>query len=170
MDLQKFGEQLEGFRTADPRVRDQRLEQSCLVLLSRMQVLLERLAEKSSQEDIRGTIDAGKVLLVELLEFLTVRFGDKAVASDLTRICQLRDSMKELQRLLGRTFWAGLFRVQSTHNEHVVQSYCQIGHDFADVLKDLFSVVDGHFNSPAKRAEWQSSSRALIEDFRQRWS
>lgn len=169
MDLQKFGEQLEGFRTADPRIRDQRLEKDCLILLSRMQVLLERLAVQSSQEDISGTIEAGKVLLVELLEFLTARFGDKAVAGDLTRICQLRDSMKELQRLLGRTFWAGLFRIESTHNEHRLQAYCQIGLDFADVLKDLLSVADGHFNSPVKRAEWQSGSRALIEDFRQHW-
>ena len=169
MDLQKFGERLEGFRTADPVIRDQRLEHDCLLLLSRMQLLLEKVAARSAQSDISGTIEAGKELLVELLEFVTVRFGDKAVASDLTRICELRDSMKELQRLLGRTFWAGLFRVESSHNEHRIQAYRQIGLDFADVLKDLMSVVDGHFNSPKKTTEWQSSSRALIEDFRQSW-
>ena len=114
-------------------------------------------------------IEAGKALLVELLEFVTMRFGDKAVASDLTKICELRDSMKDLQRLIGRTFWAGLFRVESSHKEHQIQLYRQIGLDFADVLKDLMSVVDGHFNSPGKTAEWQSSSRVLIEDFRQHW-
>ena len=134
-----------------------------------MQVLLENLAGKSSQGDTSGAVEAGKELLVELLEFVTVRFGDKAVASDLTKICALRDSMKEFQRLLGRTFWASLFRVESSHNEHRIQAYRQIGLAFADVLKDLLSVVDGHFNSPRKTAEWQSSSRALIEDFRQRW-
>jgi hypothetical protein len=169
MDLQKFGEQLDGFRTADPAVRDQRLEHDCLLLLSRMQMLIEKIATKSSLNDMKGVIEAGKELLVELLEFVTVRFGDKAVASDLTRICELRDSMRDLQRLMGRTFWAGLFRTVSTHNEHRIQSYRQIGLDFADVLKDLMSVVDGHFNSPKKTAEWQSSSRVLIEDFRQRW-
>jgi hypothetical protein len=169
MDLQKFGEQLDGFRTADPAVRDQRLEHDCLLLLSRMQLLLEKIATKSALNDMKGVIEAGKELLVELLEFVTVRFGDKSVASDLTKICELRDSMRDLLRLMGRTFWAGLFRTESTHNEHRIQSYRQIGLDFADVLKDLMSVVDGHFNSPKKTAEWQSSSRVVIEDFRQRW-
>ena len=169
MDLKKFSEQLDGFRTADPVVRDQRLETDCLNLLSRLQLLLEKVAAKSSQDDMKGTIEVGRALLVELLEFVTARFGDKAVASDLTKICELRDSMRDLQRLLGRTFWAGLFRVESTHNDYRIQLYRQIGLDFADVLKDLMSVVDGHFNSPKKTAEWQSSSRVLIEDFRQRW-
>tara|TARA_R110002072_G_scaffold303123_1_gene494736 strand:+ start:177698 stop:178207 length:510 start_codon:yes stop_codon:yes gene_type:complete len=169
MDLKKFSEQLEGYRSADPAVRDQRLEHDCLILLSRLQLLLEKVAAKSEQHDIKGVIEAGKALLVELLEFVTMRFGDKAVASDLTKICELRDSMKDLQRLIGRTFWAGLFRVESSHKEHQIQLYRQIGLDFADVLKDLMSVVDGHFNSPGKTAEWQSSSRVLIEDFRQHW-
>lgn len=169
MDLQKFGEQLDGFRTADPAVRDQRLEHDCLLLLGRMQLLIEKLATKSSLNDMKSVLDAGKELLVELLEFVTARFGDKAVASDLTKICELRDSMRDLQRLMGRTFWAGLFRTESTHHEHRIQSYRQIGLDFANVLKDLMSVVDGHFNSPKKTTEWQSSSRVLIEDFRQRW-
>lgn len=169
MDLQKFGEQLDGFRSAVPEVRDQRLESDCLLLLGRLQLLLEKLERKSSQDDTNGTVEVGKELLVELLEFVTVRFGDKAVASDLARICELRDSMRELQRLLGRTFWAKLFRVESSHNDLRIQSYRQIGLDFADVLKDLLSVVDGHFNSRQKAAEWQSSSRSLIEDFRQRW-
>ena len=114
MDLKKFSEQLDGFRTADPAVRDQRLETDCLNLLSRLQLLLEKVAAKSSQDDMKGTIEVGRALLVELLEFVTARFGDKAVASDLTKICELRDSMRDLQRLLGRTFWAGLFRVEST--------------------------------------------------------
>lgn len=169
MDLKKFSEQLDGFRTADPAVRDQRLEAACLTLLSRLQLLLEKVAAKASQDDMKGTIEVGRALLVELLEFVTARFGDKAVESDLTKICELRDSMRDLQRLLGRTFWAGLFRVESTHNDYRIQLYRQIGLDFADVLKDLMSVVDGHFNSPKKTAEWQSSSRVLIEDFRQRW-
>lgn len=169
MDLKKFSEQLDGYRTADPAVRDQRLEHDCLILLSRLQLLLEKIAVKSSLNDMKGTVEAGKVLLVELLEFVTVRFGDKAVASDLTKICELRDSMRDLQQVIGRMFWAGLFRIESTHNEYRIQLYRQIGLDFADVLKDLMSVVDGHFNSPKKTAEWQSSSRVLIEDFRQRW-
>lgn len=169
MDLQKFSEQLDGYRTADPAVRDQRLEHDCLILLSRLQLLLERVAAKSSQDDMKATIEAGKALLVELLEFVIVRFGDKAVASDLTKICELRDSMRDLQRMIGRTFWANLFRVESSHNDHRLQLYRQIGLDFANVLKDLMSVVDGHFNSPQKTADWQSSSRVFIEDFRQRW-
>ena len=169
MNLEKFGQQLDGFRTADPQVRDQRLENDCLTLLSRSQLLLERLERKSSQDDTNGSIEAGKMLLVELLEFVTTRFGDKSVAADLTKICELRDSMRDLQQLIGRTFWAKLFRVQSSYNDLRIQAYRQIGLDFADVLKDLMSVVDGHFNSPQKMADWQSSSRALVEDFRQRW-
>lgn len=169
MDLQKFGEQLEGYRTADPAVRDQRLEHDCLILLSRMQLLLEKIAAKSSKTEMKMKVEFGRGLLVELLEFVTVRFGDKSVASDLTKICELRDSMRELQRLIGRTFWAGLFNTASTHDEYRIQLYRKIGLDFADVLKELMSVVDGHFNSPTKTAEWQSSSRALIEDFRQNW-
>ena len=169
MDLQKFSEQLDRYRGTDPAVRDQRLEHDCLILLSRMQLLLEKIGSKSSQQDMKATVEAGKSLLVELLEFVIVRFGDKAVASDLENICMLRDSMRDLQRLIGRTFWANLFRTESSHNDSRFHLYRQIGLHFADVLKDLMSVVDGHFNSPQKTADWQSSSRVLIEDFRQRW-
>ena len=118
---------------------------------------------------MKATVEAGKSLLVELLEFVIVRFGDKAVSSDLENICILRDSMRELQRLIGRTFWANLFRAEPSHNDYRLQLYRQIGLHFADVLKDLMSVVDSHFNSSQKTADWQSSSRVLIEDFRQRW-
>ena len=60
MDLQKFSEQLDRYRGTDPAVRDQRLEHDCLILLSRMQLLLEKIGSKSSQQDMKATVEAGK--------------------------------------------------------------------------------------------------------------
>ena len=169
MDLQKFSQKLEGFRSASPESQDLRLENECMLLLARMEMLLEKLETKTTQGDTNGALETGKELLVELLEFLMQRFGNDSVARDLTPICELRDSIRDLQSLLSRSFWANLFRTESSHHEVRIQAYRQIGHDFVDVLRDLLSVVDGHFHSPVKIADWRSSSRVLVEDFRQRW-
>lgn len=169
MKFQEFSQKLEGYRTISPELQDQQLEQGCLRLLSRLESKLEIIGRRSLAEDMNGTLEAGKELLVELLDFVTERFGDTSLSRDLTRICELRDAIRELQRMMNRSFWASLFGVESSHNEYRIQAYRSIGHRFCDVLRELLSVVDGHFRNPDLVTAWQSSSRALIEDFRQRW-
>ena len=141
----------------------------CVLLLGQLERKLGILERQSAAEDMTAALETGKEMLVEILEFVTQHCGTEAVSRDLSRVCDLRDTLRDMKNLISRSFWASLFRVRSTHEDLRQQAYRQLGHEFAEVFRDLLSVLDGHFNSRANATEWQSSCRILIEDFRRRW-
>ena len=169
MNFQEFSRQLESFQDESPQSHDGQLEDDCILILGRLEAFLERMEARGRSDDMNHSLETGKSMLVGLLDFVTQRFGSDAVARDLSRICELRDTIRDLQGLASRAFWAGLFRTRSTHEELRQQAYRQVGLEFAEVFRDLLSVVDGHFESSERRLDWQSSCRILIDEFRQRW-
>lgn len=169
MDLQEFGRRLSGYRQGPDDAQDALLLNDCVVLLGQLEVLLDDLERHSAVDDMSAALETGKEILVEILEFVTRHCGSDAVARDLSRVCDLRDTLRDMKNLISRSFWASLFRVRSTHEDLRRQAYRQLGHEFAEVFRDLLSVLDGHFAARAYVTEWQSSCRILIEDFRRRW-
>ena len=169
MNIQEFSRQLDSFRVESAQSQDEQLEDDCILLLGRLELSLELLENDGQSEHMKRSLEVGKDMLVVLLDFVTHRFGNEAAARDLSRICELRDTIRELQGLVSRAFWTGLFKTRSTHEELRQQAYRHIGHDFAEVFRDLLSVIDGHVSSPERRRDWQSSCRILIDEFRQRW-
>lgn len=169
MDLKEFGRRLSGYRQEPGDAQDALLLSDCVVLLGRLERLLDVLEKQAAAEDMTAALETGKELLVEILEFVTQRCGSDAVSRDLSRVCDLRDTLRDMKNLISRSFWASLFRVRSTHEDLRQQAYRQLGHEFAEVFRDLLSVLDGHFASKAYVSEWQSTCRVLIEDFRRRW-
>ena len=169
MDLQEFGRRLSGYRQEPGDAQDALLLSDCVVLLGRLERPLDDLGNHSASGDMTAALETGKQILVEILEFVTQHCGSDAVSRDLTRVCDLRDTLRDMKNLISRSFWASLFRVRSTHEDLRQQAYLKLGHEFAEVFRDLLAVLDGHFASQAYQAEWQSSCRILIEDFRRRW-
>ena len=169
MNIQEFSRQLEGFREESPQSHDGQLEDDCILILGRLESFLEKMSGRGRLDDMNHSLEVGKAMLVALLDFVTQRFGSDSVARDLSRICELRDTIRDLQGLVSRAFWTGLFRTRSTHEELRQQAYRQVGLEFAEVFRDLLSVVDGHFASSQRRLDWQSSCRILIDEFRQQW-
>ncbi|MHC4875852.1 MAG: hypothetical protein ACYTGL_05090 [Planctomycetota bacterium] len=169
MDLQEFGRRLSGYRQEPTDAQDALLMSDCVLLLGQLERKLGVLERQSAAEDMTAALETGKEMLVEILEFVTQHCGTEAVSRDLSRVCDLRDTLRDMKNLISRSFWASLFRVRSTHEDLRQQAYRQLGHEFAEVFRDLLSVLDGHFNSSANVSEWQSSCRILIEDFRRRW-
>ncbi len=169
MDIQEFGRRLSGYRQEPTDAQDALLMSDCVLLLGQLERKLGILERQSAAEDMTAALETGKEMLVEILEFVTQHCGTEAVSRDLSRVCDLRDTLRDMKNLISRSFWASLFRVRSTHEDLRQQAYRQLGHEFAEVFRDLLSVLDGHFNSRANATEWQSSCRILIEDFRRRW-
>jgi len=169
MNLQQFRQQLEDFRNDSAEACDARLETECIQLLGRLEVRIEQISGRSHAGDLTSALESGKEMLVDLLEFITQRFGSEAVARDLPRICELRDTVRDIQTLITRGFWKKLFRMHSSNEELIQQAYRQVGAEFAELFRDLLSGIDGHFHASATAAEWKSSCRILIDDFRQHW-
>ncbi len=169
MDVQEFGRRLSGYRQEPGDAHDALLLNDCVVLLGRLESQLGILEKHSAAQDMTASLETGKEMLVEILEFVTEHCGSDSVSRDLSRVCDLRDTLRDMKNLISRSFWASLFRVRSTHEDLRQQAYRQLGHEFAEVFHDLLAVLDGHFASPKYVAEWQSSCRVLIEDFRRRW-
>ncbi len=157
MDLHEFGRKLDGYResvdgTAAPAAGSRGnkaagLEPACDELIRRLHHLLDRLARHQMRRNQRGSLETAKELLVEVIDFVTQRLGGHAVASDLSRICDLRDTIGDLQSLTDGQFWRRVFRMKTSHNDLREQALRRVGVDFVDVFRNLLSLVDGHLPS-----------------------
>ena len=169
MNLNEFSKQLAGYRDGSPEARDVRLYDECIVLLSELVRLLDRLDRETKSKRLSGAIDVAKDVLIALLDFDTRQFGNDVVAHLLGRICELRDMARDVQSLVGRSFWSRIFGSNDQHDELRQQAYRQLGEEFAVLYRELLSIIDGNFESQEKANEWRSSSRIFVDDFRRHW-
>ena len=96
-------------------------------------------------------------------------FGNDSVAPALGRVCELRDMARDIQSLVGRSFWSRLFGGDHQHDELRQQAYRQLGEEFAVAYRELLSVIDGNFEMHETTNEWRASCRVFVDDFRRRW-
>lgn len=169
MDFQDFSRKLQQYRTDSVEARDAQLESDCIQLLGRLEAHLRtiRFTKRSRRAD--AALEVGKEILVDILEFVTERYGDHAVATDLSRICFVRDLIRDLKTIMSRGVWAHLLRGNSTHFDLKKQAFEKVGIEFTEIFRELLSVVDGHFYAENKVREWRSGCRILIDEFRQQW-
>lgn len=169
MDLQEFGRKLEAYRLESPEVRDERLRDACESFLETLNSLLTKIREPMKPSRLAESLECCKEMLVEQLDFLTGRFGDGIVENDLRSICELRDTVRDLQSLATRGFWGRLFYAQSSHDDLRKQATRQVGVEFCNTYRTLLGHVTGHFHSTEIQQNWQRDCRAFLERFRQRW-
>ena len=169
MNLDEFSKQLAGYRESSLETRDVRLHDDCIVLLSELAHLLDRLDREAKSARLSGAIDVAKDILVEMLEFDAHHFGNDSVAPVLGRVCELRDMARDIQSLVGRSFWSRLFGGDHQHDELRQQAYRQLGEEFAVGYRELLSVIDGNFEMHETTNEWRASCRVFVDDFRRRW-
>ena len=169
MDLQEFSRQLTVSRDESPESQDVRLQDECVVLLAQLERLLEKVGEASQNTRHREAIEAAKEILVEMLEFLSARFGAEAVALEIARVCELRDMAKDVQTLVGQGFFSRLFGSKQASQELKLQAYRQLGEEFAVVYRALLALIDGNFRLQTFANDWRSSCRVFLDDFRRQW-
>ncbi len=169
MNLDEFSRQLAGYRDSSLDARDARLHDDCIVLLGELVSRLDQLDRETKATRLSGAIDIAKDLLVEVLEFDASHFGNDAVAPQLGRVCELRDMARDVQSLVGRSFWRRMFGGNQQHEELRHQAYRQLGEEFAVAYRELLSVIDGNFESHENANEWRASSRIFVDDFRRHW-
>ena len=169
MDLREFSRQLEGHRRDSRESDDAALRNDCIHLLGRIECHVDQFSAKIASHDLYGQLETLKVMLVEILDFIRQRFGNDATAACVPRICELRDTVNDLQQLVSRGFWSTLLRRKATPDQLQLQACRQAGSEFADLFQELLSVIDEQFHAPERAAEWRSSYRVLIEEFRERW-
>lgn len=155
--------------TAPADVQDWRLQSDGIALLGRLEHSLSRIDTARHAHDRGTALESARVMLVELLDFVTVRFGIESLTPRLTRLCALRDSITELQRTLPRGMWGQFFRADAATRLGRQKASDQIGRDVFEVFGDLLSIADCHFQSPRRAADWQAACRVLLEDLRRKW-
>jgi hypothetical protein len=169
MDLQEFGRKLETYRLESPEVRDARLQEDCQSLIKTLDSLLPNLREPMKSSRLSDCLECCKEILVEMLDFLTSHYGNSIVEPQLHKICELRDTVRDLQSMATRGFWGRLFYANSSHDDLRRQATRQVSIDFVNVYRSLLAQVDEQFHTVEIRNEWRSECRAFLEDFRQRW-
>lgn len=169
MDLKEFGRKLEAYRLESPEVRDARLNDDCQSLLACLNPLLPKLRDPMKPGRLSDGLEVCKELLVEILDFLTRRFGSSIVEPDLDRICEVRDTVRDLQALATRGFWGRLFYARSSHDDLKRQAARQVSIDFCNIYRALLSHVDERFCGEEARNHWRRECREFLEAFRERW-
>ena len=169
MNFDEFSKQLACYRDSSVVARDARLHDDCIVLLGELVRLLDQLDRETKSTRLSGAIDVAKDVLVELLEFDANHFGNDAVAPQLGRICELRDMARDIQSLVGRSFWSRMFGRNNQHDELRHQAYRQPGEEFAIAYRELLSIIDGNFESHENANDWRASCRVFVDDFRRHW-
>ena len=169
MDLQEFGRKLETYRLESPEVRDGRLQEDCQSLMTLLHSLLPKLREPMKSSQLPDCLECCKEMLVEMLDFLTSHYGNSIVEPQLHKICELRDSVRDLQSIATRGFWGRLFYANSSHDDLRRQATRQISIRFLNMYRSLLAHMDENFHADDARNEWRSQCREFLEDFRQRW-
>ncbi len=169
MNLEEFSRQLAANRDISPESLDERLQDECIALLANLERLLEELGVTSEAGKQVEVIEYAKEMLVEILEFLSERFGNEAVALEITRVCELRDMAKDVQTLVGKGFFSRMFGAKNASLELKQQAYRQLGEEFAVVFRALLAVIDGNFRTQLFTNEWRASCRVFVDDFRRQW-
>jgi hypothetical protein len=114
MDLQEFSKHLDGHRSDSSELRDGQLENDCIQLLGQLEAMVERLPSANANDvELIQSLETAKEMLVIVLDFVTQRFGHDTVAPNLGRVCELRDSAKDLQQMLKPGFWNSLLPKKS---------------------------------------------------------
>lgn len=152
-----------------PEVRDARLREECRTLMACLNSLLGKLRDPMKPGRLAESLECCKEMLVELLDFLTGRFGSAIVEADLQKICELRDTVRDLQTLSTRGFWGRIFYARSSHDDLKRQATRQACIDFCNIYRALLALVDEHFHSAKIQNEWRRDCRLFLESFRQRW-
>lgn len=169
MDIQEFGRKLEAYRLESPEVCDARLKDACHALMKSLNSRIEKIREPQKISRLSECLECCKEMLVELLDFLTEQFGDDVVEDDLNRICELRDTVRDLQSLAARGFWGRLFYARSSHDDLRKQATRQVGVEFCNTYRALLFHVNAHFHSTELQLSWQRDCRTFLEEFRQNW-
>lgn len=170
MDLQEFSKHLEGHRRDSTESLDGQLVDDCIRLLAQLESQVDRLPASNGMSGVMHlALETAKEMLVIAIDFVTQRFGQESVARDLHRVCELRDSARDLQQMLKRSFWQSLFARNSIDDPLAQHAYRQLGNDFAEVFASILSHVDPHYANAASVPEWRASCAIMIEEFRQRW-
>ena len=170
MDLQEFSKHLEGHRGDSQGSHESQLENDCIQLLAQLETMIERLPRPDRKNaNYDPALEIAKEMLVIVIDFVTRRFGHDAVADDLRRVCELRDSVKDLQQMLKQGFWKSIFSKQTLDDPLTQHAYRQLGGEFAEVFGDILTQVNPHYSTTARVAEWRASCGILIDEFRQCW-
>jgi hypothetical protein len=169
MDLQEFGKKLEAYRLESPEVRDARLQEECQTLMALLDSLASNIREPLNASRLSDCLESCKEILVEMLDFLTEQFGNAIVEPDLHRICELRDTVRDLQSMATRGFWGRLFYAHSSHDDLRHQATRQVCIEFCNLYRSLLAKVDDRYEELEARNNWRGQCRAFLEDFRGRW-
>ena len=166
MDIKEFGRKLEAYRLESPEVRDARLQEDCQRLLNS---LLPKVREPMKSSRLSDCLEACKEVLVELLDFLTSHYGSSIVEPQLHKICELRDTVRDLQSIATRGVWGRIFYAYSSHDDLRQQATRQVSIEFFNLYRSLLAHMDEQYHGLEMRNEWQGQCRAFLDDFRQRW-
>lgn len=170
MNLSEFSNQLADYRSGSSQeTPDERLQDDCIRLLSGLDQLLNQFGDESTLKHRIHAIQIGKAILVELIEFVTFRFGTEILTADMPRVQELRDMVREVQSLIHPSLLSRVFGAKEAPEELRRQAYQQVGGEFAHVFRDILSIVDRNFREHDKANEWRSGCQVFIGDFRQRW-
>jgi hypothetical protein len=169
MDLQEFSKHLDGHRGDSNTSQDAQLENDCIQVLAQLEIMVERLPLNGTDSEFDASLEIAKEMLVVVIDYVTQRFGQDTVAQELRRVCELRDSVRDLQQMLKRGFWKSLLSKKTVDDPLTQHAYRQLGKEFAEVFASVLNQVNDFYQTPAALAEWRAGCGILIDEFQQRW-
>lgn len=167
MDLSAFDRELERYSATAHEGADAQLESECLALLGRVDFILQRLDELPSRQEL-DSIEAGREVLVEVLEFLSNQRGADALTDELARVCATRDMMKRYEKELKGWPLARMFGWTPSRQVHEGE-YMRIGKELRGLCSDLLGSVNSMFAEQDRLERVQDCCEALMNNMERLW-
>lgn len=168
MNLDQFAKELEKHDRTESVFDATQFEIDCIQLLGRCDHQLQQLETVKERDRSLHVLRVGRTILVEITEFIVDHFGADSVASELTRIRELRDRLKQkIEELKPATLMGKLGF--GTKNEIGQAELNDIGSRLLTLCDDLLLSIDGRFTDESRASRWVTSRSVFIKEFQSIW-
>ena len=145
MNFDQFEKELERHRavqSSDGRLDEAALRNSSMELLSRIDHLLNQYDDVPERQKKKTLLGTGRNVLVECLDYVTGVYGAEYVEELLPKVCEIRDSLKSLEKELSGIAWVRSLLTSSTQWDFVDRNYRDVGTEICEVCAQLLKSLN----------------------------
>lgn len=168
MNLDAFNRELDRFSASASESDDALLENECMQLFGRVDFILQKLDESGSQRSEINSIEMGREVLVEVLEFLSNQRGADGLTQDLPRVCAVRDQLKRYEKELKGWPIARILGWTPSRQVHE-DEFIRLGRELRTLCSDLLLSIQPLFNESQRSDRILDCCDALMNNLERLW-
>lgn len=152
---------------------DSEHERALFQLMGQLEQILVRLDTVSDSKRLPGSIEIGKEILVELVEFSEQRFEKEPLKVLINQVCDFHELTKRFEKMVGGQSWNGFaawIGIKMSYPDEVKAMFQELGRILIEIIGGFFQLFESRFQSRHDVSEWEAGSQVFVDDVIRRWN